>query len=120
MKKIDFFSYLKVALIIVLFNASTSVFANPDLKFSLEFNKQFEKAQCELSNNKSCLKGESRLEVSILSFYNLKKPIKLYHLGLNPVLELKNKTSKLHYYWFYPITPSLNNTELIYPFHSFF
>lgn len=119
MKKINFFSCLKVALIIILLNVSTSVFANPNSKLSFEFNKQFEKAQSLLSNHTSFFKGESRLEISVLSFYNLKKPIKLNYLGLNPVLKLNSKTSKLNYYWIYPITPSLKNTELIYPFHSF-
>ena len=120
MKKINFFSYLKVALIIVLFNVSTSLFANSNIKFSIEFNKQLENAQNLLSNNTSYFKGESRIEISIVSFYNFKKPIKLNYLGLNPVLKFNSKTNKLHYYWIYPITPSLKNTELIYPFHSFF
>lgn len=119
MKKIYFFSSLKVALIIVVFNVSTSLFANTNIKFNLEFNKQIDKGQCLLSNNTTYFKGESRLEYTVVLSYNLKKSNKINFFRINPFLEINEKTNKLYYYSEQIIIPSLRSTSLIYPFHSF-
>lgn len=119
MRKINVISYLKISLIIFLFQAGITVYANSAFELDTSFDAHTEKLQYQSTNHKAYLKGESKLEYTVVLSYNQKKPIKINFFRINPFLVINEKTNKLYYYSEQIIISSLRSTRLIYPFHSF-
>lgn len=121
MKKEVFFAYLKVIFSALLFSISSISFANSEIKAQSQIKSEKQDLVFKNANHSTFLLVESELDVNTVLISGFKKTSSIYCLRVNSILKHNNnKTNKLTYNFIHLVTPSLESTKMIFPFHSFY
>lgn len=120
MKKAFFYLNLKIVLSIILFNVCTFGYANPENKFETQYKVEIHDIINKSTNDLPFALVESKIGVTIVLISDGKKTSNIQAYKANPYFENNPKTTKLCFNFIHPIIPSLGNTTLIFPFHSFY
>lgn len=120
MKKSILYFHLKITLCIILFNVGVIVYAKPENKFETQFNAEVHDILKKSTNDLPLTLEESKIGVTIVVISDGKKTSTNQSFKTNPYFQNNPKTTKLCFNFTHQIIPSLGNTTLIFPFHSFY
>jgi len=120
MNKINFHLNLKITLNIILFSVGTYVYANPENKFETQFKAEIHDILKKSTNDLPLSFEESKIGITTVLISDGKKTSNIQFFKANSRLENNPKINKLYFNFTHPIIPSLRNTTLIFPFHSFY
>lgn len=119
MKKNVIFSYLNLALGVILLFLATFILAENSCKVEQQFESVTQDEVYSNSDLSSVIWFESKTETQNVLVYSFKRAPNFHFSIINSLTGTVVKTKRLSYNYSNHIIPSLGITQIIFPFHSF-